>query len=131
MKIRIVFIILCIIGASGCAAPIGTIDYYAVDTASLKRVKPLQEIDEQELASGGYKQLGSVTGFHCRRAHGMGGYGADQAGAEQTAIDQLRLRAAQKGASHYTSPSCVVSESMDLTNNCWASIKCTSRALSR
>ena len=72
---------------------------------------------------------GSVTGFHCRRAQGMGGYGTDKAAAQQSAIDQIRLRAAKKGASHITTPQCTVSETMDLVNNCWASIRCTSSAL--
>jgi hypothetical protein len=131
MNIKTLIITLCILVLSGCAAPVSTIDYYNVDTATLQHIKPLEVIDEQALASGSYRKLGQVSGFHCRRADGMGGYGADKAAAQQTAIDQLELRAAQKRASYITTPQCVVSESMDLMNNCWASIKCTSTALSR
>ena len=131
MNSKTITITLGLLVLSGCAAPVATIDYYDVDTATLRRIKPLEVIDETVLASGNYKKLGNVSGFHCRRAQGMGGYGADKAAAQQTAIDQIRLRAAKKGASHITTPQCVVNETMDLTNNCWASIRCTSGALRR
>jgi hypothetical protein len=122
----------CLLAMSGCATPVASIDYYDVDTATLKRIKPMTVIDEQTLASGDYKDLGKVTGMHCRRTPPAGGgYGGNVAGPKRTAIDQLKLRAAKKGASHITSPECVVNESMDLANNCWSSIKCSSKALSR
>jgi hypothetical protein len=131
MNTRTIIIALGLLGLSGCAAPVTTIDYYDVDAATLRRIKPIEVINATALSSGDFKQLGSVTGFHCRRAQGVGGYGADKDAAQQTAIDQIRLRAARKSASHITTPQCIVNESMDLVNNCWASIKCTSRAFSQ
>jgi len=132
MKSGNILFAICALGMSGCATPVTSIDYYKVDTATLKRIKPMTVIDEQTLASGDYKDLGKVTGMHCRRTPPAGGgYRGNTAGPKRTAIDQLRLRAAKKGASYITSPECVINESMDLANNCWSSIKCTSRALSR
>ena len=125
-----VFSMFCMLSLSGCATPVASIDYYDVDTATLKRIKPMTVIDEQTLASGNYKDLGKVTGMHCRRTPPAGGgYGGNTAGPKRTAIDQLKLRAAKKGASHITEPQCDINESMDLANNCWSSIKCSSKAL--
>jgi len=129
MNSKTIVITLGLLVLSGCAAPVATIDYYDVDTATLREIKPIEVVDETAFAPGNFKKLGNLTGFHCRRAQGMGGYGADKGAALQTAIDQIRLRAAKKRASHITTPQCVVSETMDLTNNCWASIRCTSGAL--
>ena len=127
-----VFGMFCVLGMSGCATPVASIDYYDVDTATLKRIKPMTVIDDETLASGDYKDLGKVTGMHCRRTPPAGGgYRGQIAGPKRTAIDQLKLRAAKKGASHITEPQCDINESMDLSNNCWSSIKCSSKALSR
>ena len=125
-----VFCIFCVLGMSGCATPVASIDYYDVDTATLRRIKPMTIIDEETVSSGNYKDLGKVTGMHCRRTPPAGGgYRGQIEGPKRTAIDQLKLRAAKKGASHVTTPECVVNESMDLANNCWSSIKCSSKAL--
>ena len=129
MNTRTLIIALALLGMSGCAAPLATIDYYDLNSATLRKIKPIEVIDTATLASGNYKALGNVAGFHCRRAEGMGGYGEDKAAAQQTAIDQIRLRAARKSATHITTPQCVVNETLDLLNNCWASIRCTSSAL--
>ncbi len=127
-----VFGMFCVLGLSGCATPVASIDYYGVDTATLKRIKPMTVIDDETLASGDYKDLGKVAGMHCRRTPPAGGgYRGQIAGPKRTAIDQLKLRAAKKGASHITEPQCDINESMDLANNCWSSIKCSSKALSR
>ena len=129
---RCVFGMFCVLAMSGCATPVASIDYYDVDTATLKIIKPMTIIDEQTLASGDYKDLGKVTGMHCRRTPPAGGgYRGQRKGPKRTAIDQLKLRAARKGASHITEPQCDINESMDLSNNCWSSIKCSSKALSR
>jgi len=129
MNTRTIIITLILMLLSGCAAPVATIDYYDVDTATLRKIKPIETIDATARDSGKFKELGSLSGFHCRRAQGMGSYGDDKEIAQQTAIDQIKLRAAKKNASHITTPQCVVNESMDLMNNCWASIRCTSSAL--
>ena len=41
---------ICALGMSGCATPVASIDYYDVDTATLKRIKPMTVIDERTLA---------------------------------------------------------------------------------
>jgi hypothetical protein len=128
MRCLIAQLPICLLVMSGCAAPVATIDYYSVDTATLQKIKPMKIVDEASLASGDYKALGKVTGFHCKRTS-AGGYGGAIEGPRQTAIDQLRLRAAKKGASHISTPECAVNETLDLANNCWASIRCTSTAL--
>jgi hypothetical protein len=115
---------------SGCATPVASIEYYDVDTATLRRIKPMTIADEELVASGDFKDLGKVTGMHCRRTPPAGGgYRGQIEGPKRTAIDQLKLRAAKKGASHITAPTCIINESMDLANNCWSSIKCSSKAL--
>jgi hypothetical protein len=127
-----VFGMFCALGMSGCATPVASIDYYDVDTATLERIKSMTVIDDATLASGDYKDLGKVTGMHCRRTPPAGGgYRGQIKGPKRTAIDQLKLRAAKKGASHITEPQCDINESMDLSNNCWSSIKCSSKAMSR
>ena len=125
-----VFCMFYMLAMSGCATPVASIDYYDVDTATLKRIKPMTVVDDETLASGDYKDLGKVTGMHCRRTPPAGGgYAGQTEGPTRTAIDQLKLRAARKGASHITEPQCDINETMDLANNCWSSIKCTSKAL--
>ena len=129
MQFKNTLVALCLILLSGCAAAVGSVDYYDVDTETLKRIKPLLIVDEQAVQSSDYKELDAVSGMHCKRTRLTDGYGGAMAAAERTAIDQVKLRAAGKGATHITSPECVINETMDLVNNCWASIKCTSTAM--
>ena len=45
------------------------------------------------------------------------------------AVDQVKIRAAQLGATHISEPVCEANESMDMTNNCMSTVKCSARAL--
>ena len=45
------------------------------------------------------------------------------------AVDQVKIRAAQLGATHISTPTCEVGETMDMTNNCMSTVKCRARAL--
>lgn len=117
-----------IIGLSGCATTVTVLDYYDMDSDVLKRIKGMSIVEEQLVLTSEYTDLGIVKGFYCHRnrvVHEL----ADSPVAMRDAIDQLKLRAASKGADRISTPQCVVSENMDLTNNCWASLTCSGHAL--
>ena len=114
-------VILC----SGCGAPIPRIDYYDVETDALQRIRGMGELDAAAIEDGSYSDLGEVGGLFCPTQ----GIWLNSPEAERMAVDQVKIRAAQLGATHISTPTCVADESMDMTNNCFATIKCSARAL--
>ncbi len=113
-----------ILTLSGCAAPLAQIDYYEVETEALQKIRTMQIIDDATLAAGGYRELGQVKGLYCDRSPPYAGTG------EETAIDQIKLRAAIKGADHISTPSCETRTTWDLNNNCFSTVTCSATAIS-
>ena len=109
---------------SGCAAPIPRIDYYDVETDALMRIRDMRELDATALEAGAYLELDTVDGLFCSNQSVWVG----SAEAERAAVDQVKIRAAQLGATHISTPNCEADESLDMTNNCMATLKCKARA---
>ncbi len=126
MKIRFFLLVMIAVLTTGCASAVPQIDYYDVDTEALQRLRGLTVLDDPTIERGNYQVLGDVEGLFCDRNQM---YGVGSAEAKRVAVDQLKIRAAQLGADHISTPSCEVSESMDLTNNCWNSVMCSAEAL--
>lgn len=116
--------ILCL---HACASPIKVIDYYEADSATLAKIRDLKVVDDTAQANDQYTDLGVVGGIYCNKAAWDPSANTDV--AERRAKDQVELRAAELGASYITAPQCTLNKKMDLTNNCWATLVCTSHAL--
>ena len=107
---------------AGCASPLPQIDYYDVETEALRKIRTMTVINDAALAQGAYRDLGEVKGIYCDRNQLV-------SSPERSAIDQLKIRAAQNGADHIGTPSCETRDSWDLTNNCLSSTTCSAEAL--
>ena len=113
---------------AGCATPIKTVDYYDLPTEALVKIRNMQQVPESTILDGSYTDVGIVTGMSCHlnRIEGANAQGSE---SRKIAFEQLELNAALLGADHISTPQCVVSQKMDLTNNCWTSLVCESHAL--
>ena len=112
-----------------CATPIKVLDYYGADSATLAKIRNLQVVDDIALSDGPFTDLGIVNGLFCNRTPQDAGANSDN--AERLAKDQVSLRAAELGADYITVPQCTLNSKMDLSNNCWATLVCTSHALTK
>ena len=112
-----------------CATPIKVLDYYGTDSATLSKIRNLKVVDDNAPSDGTFTDLGVVNGLFCNRAPQNPDASSDI--AERQAKDQVRLRAAELGADFITAPQCTLNSKMDLSNNCWATLVCTSHALAK
>ncbi len=108
---------------SACGTPVAISDYYKADTASLQRYARMAVIEESDTHSGGLQELGTVTGIYCK-----GGVALTHQEKRVEAIDQLLLKAAQRGATHISEPACTAS-GVDLANNCPNKVVCKAQAM--
>ena len=111
---------------TACATPI--LDYYDMEADTLRRIRGMTIVEEQAISIDDYTDLGVVRGSFCERNRNIDPR-ADTPEARRDAVDQVKLRAAAKGAEHISTPQCDVNEQMDLVNNCWSAIACESHAL--
>jgi len=112
----------------GCATPARVVDYYDLPSSALVNLRGMTVLPEQVLSNGEYSDLGVVTGFSCRGVR-KGAVNFDDSKSRARAVEQLKLNAAAIGAAHVTAPQCVVSEKINMNNNCWTSLTCTGHAL--
>lgn len=122
---RYLLLIPVVLVAAGCATALPQIDYYEVETDALRKVQGMSVLDDAVLAGGNYRELGEIQGQYCDRIQAYAG------SPEQTAIDQLRLRAAIEGADHIGTPACETRTTWDLTNNCFSTVTCTATAFTQ
>ena len=115
--------------AAACAAPVPQIDYYDVETEALERIRGMTIVDEASMSAGSYRSLGTVDGLYCDRNQLRMDPGAD--GTRRIAIEQVMLKAAILGAEHIGTPTCETRSSIDMTNNCMATVICMAEALVR
>ena len=116
----------CLAGClTGCGAPVAIMDYYDTDTETLRRFSHMAIIDAGDLQAGGYKKIGNVTGIYCQK-------GTQQTDKQDRfeAIDQVKLKAARRGATHISTPSCTVS-GLDMANNCFHTVVCKADAVTK
>jgi hypothetical protein len=124
-RIVATLLVATVILGSGCAAPIARIDYYDVDTEALQRIRGMRELDAAAIEAGSYRELGEVDGLFCPTQWVW----LNSPEAERMAVDQVKIRAAQLGATDISKPECKANESMDMTNNCMSTLRCKARAL--
>lgn len=123
------FLIATALCLCACAAPVKVLDYYEADSASLARIRDLKVIEDDALSDGQFTDLGVVNGLYCERVSRDSTANTDI--AKRSVKYQVGLRAAELGADYITAPSCTHNSKMDLTNNCWATLVCTSHALAK
>jgi len=109
----------------GCASPLPQLDFYKADAEALRLYSRMVVLEEVAAGNGEYRDLGEVEGLYCNRTWGIT---IDHDEATRSAIDQVKLRAAGKGADAFSAPSCETSTTVDMTNNCMATVRCHSRA---
>jgi hypothetical protein len=110
-----------ILAAAGCTY-IEVVNHYDLEVDQLERYKAIKIVDPQQRAQPNYRTLGEIRGLSCAKILG-------QSPSEQDAMDQVRLRAAQAGATAMSPPVCEWSGDLDWKNNCWKTIICASEIL--
>lgn len=110
---------------SGCASHVSRVDHYDLGAQDLRSAGQVTMAPPGSSTGGEYKVEGEIEGLSCANRVPAGS--AD----EREAIDQLKLKAALLDAAYFTPPICVHSMGMDMANNCWDSVICTSVALNR
>ncbi len=120
---RVGTMLLASLAIVACATPLPQIDYYDVDTQALRKIRTMRVIDDASRAQNEYRVLGKVRGLYCDRTPPYA------VTPEGTAIDQVKLRAAMKGADHIATPACETRTTWDFTNNCFSTVTCTAEAL--
>lgn len=113
--------------AAACATPVPQVDYYDVETESLQRIRGMTILDEKSVLAGNYRSLGNVDGLYCDRNQLRVSPGPD--GARRIAVEQVMLKAAILGAGHVSTPVCETRSTIDMTNNCMATVICRADAL--
>ncbi len=121
---RVPLLSVVLLSVSACAAPLLIVDFYDMDSETLKRYAGMQFVAEQSISEDEYIDLGAVQGLYCHKTQGE-----LYSGAERDAVDQVKLKAAAIDADHMITPQCVIDERVDLTNNCFSKTICSSRAL--
>lgn len=106
----------------GCASAVPVVDFYDTDSRTLLRFQQITIVSESQ----GLKNLGEVQGIYCNKTYGQ--VGVNDVLAETQAIDQVKLKAAEKGADHIDAPQCEIRDSGDFTNNCYGTVVCTASA---
>lgn len=112
---------------AGCATAVPVVDFYDSDSDTLRRFQIITVLDGESTTAEDLKELGVVEGIYCNKTHGQ--VSVDDRLAEAQAIDQVKLKAAEKGADYITPPQCLARKSTDFTNNCYSTLVCTSSAL--
>ena len=120
ISLAFVGLVLC-----GCASPLPLLDFYEADADALRHYSRIVVLEQVAAGNGEYRDLGEVEGLYCNRTWGIT---IDPDEATRSAIDQVKLRAAGKGADAISAPSCETSTTVDMTNNCMATVRCHSRA---
>ena len=111
---------------AGCATAVPVVDFYDSDSDTLRRFEIITVLDHASANAKDLKNLGEVEGIYCTKTHRQ--VSVDDRLAEAQAIDQVKLKAAEKGAHYITTPQCVIRDSGDFTNNCYSTLVCTSSA---
>jgi hypothetical protein len=99
------------------------VDFYEADAETLRRFPGIGILYERQ----GFEDLGELRGLYCYR-NSLDLPPHDPA-ARTAAIDQLRVKAAKRGADAITEPHCQVSVAMDMANNCFGTVLCIGHAL--
>ncbi len=117
--------VLCVMVA-GCTTSVAVRNFYAADTATLERFVAMRVAENaQEL-----ERLGTVTGLYCDKGtYAAGSRDVTHPRAERRAVDQVKLKAAELGASHISRPRCEIRATGDMVNNCYGTVTCQADAL--
>lgn len=123
--ITIPLMLACALG--GCTTAVPVVDFYDSDSDTLRRFQTITVLDGASADAKNLKELGAVEGIYCNKTYGQ--VSVDDPIAKAQAVDQVKLKAAKKGAHYITTPQCVIRDSGDFTNNCYSTLVCTSSAL--
>ena len=127
--VRYLMIALPIAGVmlTGCATSVDVRNFYEADSAALARYVAMGIV----VSTDGLTGLGTVTGLYCYKGASTGSTrDVTHPLAEQMAVDQVKLKAAEKGATHISQPHCEARDKGDFVNNCYGTVTCTAEALS-
>jgi hypothetical protein len=109
----------------GCVGAVPIVDFYEADAETLRRFGGIEIVHEHD----GFEDLGELKGLQCDRIAAT--RSPHEPAARAVAIDQLRLKAAARGADAIADPHCRISTDLDWANNCFSTVLCISHALRR
>jgi len=113
---------------SACATPViydDMIDYYELGAGTLLKVRDMQVLPGYALATGVYFDLGAVEGTHCQLDKSASSQTRSRTGMQE-AQDQVKIRAAIKGADAISEPRCTFMISPSKKNGCYRKTSCRS-----
>lgn len=116
----ILMLVIMLNGCRGQFVPKQTID--KVGISALLTAEKIRVVSPSQAST--MHSLGEVVGHSCQNKVWVG----EPASTKVGAIDQLRIVAAQKGASAITEPQCEKG-GLSLIKNCWNSWECKATAL--
>ena len=128
MKIQTLILTIAFALLFGCAAQVQSVNYHDLSSEALSSIRGMTQLPELALSDGTYTDVGVVEGLSCRRNKFSDAESGSSASMSM-AVEQLKLKAAALGADHITTAECVQNDKMDLSNNCWSTLICTSHAL--
>ena len=106
-----------LVACAGAFVPIQTVETTGI--AITERAAKMTVITSSE--TGSLQALGEVTGYSCKNKIW------DPAATAEAATFQVKLAAAQRGATTVSTPSCEES-AVSLLTNCWQSFSCKAKA---
>ena len=119
---------------AGCSTSTGTVepdaepvDFYEMDSSALKRIRGMKIIPPFFESSSNYIDLGPVMGTYCQKD----AIKNTQAAAIERfsgAHDQVKMRAAIKGADAISVPRCKSVPAKERAKGCQAQMSCRSKA---
>ncbi len=133
MKTTVPLLCSVLVCLSACVAPVvydDMIDYYELESGTLQKVRDMQVLPGFVLATGIYSDLGVVEGTHCQLAKSNNSRTSSRV-AVQEAQDQVKIRAAIKGADAVSPPRCRFTISPTKKNGCYRKTECRSNAYRR
>jgi hypothetical protein len=128
MKTSAITASLILTGAlAGCATAVPIVDFYDSDSDTLRRFQTITVLDDAFRNAKNLETLGDVEGIFCNKSSRQ--VSVNDPLARAKAVDQVKLKAAKKGAHYITTPLCLIRVGADLTNNCYSTLVCTASAL--
>lgn len=120
---------------SACSTSTGSgflepINFYEMESATLKRLEGMQVLPPVAALLNGYTELGTVEGSYCQKEEDNYSRANSREGL-QAAQDQVKMRAAMMGADAILMPQCRPIGPGRNKSGCYSSMSCRSTAFTR
>ena len=123
----VAIVLVCLAGCATAPETVDSINFYEMDSSALKRIRGMKILPPFMGGFGNYIDLGPVMGTYCQKD----AIKNSQAAAIERftgAHDQVRMRAAIKGADAISVPRCKSVPAKERAKGCQAQMSCRSKA---